>query len=102
MRQQETVNKGLPPARSEAAPVRPARLSASAATDFGQSQAVHDSWRAYIARLPAGARLLDIASGIGPLALIARPFGSCGFREVKVRPFRADDAALIGWDLQAA
>lgn len=50
----------------------PVRVSSPTATDLGQSRAVHDSWRAYFARLPAGARLLDIAAGIGAVALIAR------------------------------
>jgi len=42
------------------------------APDLGHSQGVHDSWREHFRRLPSGARLLDIAPGIGPLALIAQ------------------------------
>jgi SAM-dependent methyltransferase len=65
-------------AQTHAVPARravdriPVRISSPTATDLGQSQVVHDSWRAYFARLPAGARLLDIAAGIGAVALIAR------------------------------
>ncbi len=42
------------------------------APDLGHSEVVHDSWRDYFRSLPAGARLLDIATGIDALSLIAR------------------------------
>lgn len=42
------------------------------APDLSHSDVVHDSWRDYFRGLPAGARLLDIASGIGPLSLLAQ------------------------------
>lgn len=40
--------------------------------DLGYAQVVHDSWRACLRELPAGARFLDIAPGIGSVALIAQ------------------------------
>jgi len=43
-----------------------------AAPDLGHSQVVHDSWREYFRALPVGARLLDVAAGIGAVALIAQ------------------------------
>ena len=39
--------------------------------DLSYSGALSDSWREYFRGLPVGARLLDIASGIGAVALIA-------------------------------
>ena len=33
---------------------------------------------------------------------IGRLFKSRGFESVRIRPFKADDGALIGWDLQIA
>jgi SAM-dependent methyltransferase len=42
------------------------------ARDLGHSDVVHDSWREHFRALPAGARLLDIASGIGALSLLAQ------------------------------
>lgn len=42
------------------------------APDLGHSGVVHDSWRDYFRTLPAGARLLDIATGIGALSLLAQ------------------------------
>ena len=43
-----------------------------AAPDLAHSRVVHDSWREYFRMLPIGARLLDIAAGIGAVALIAQ------------------------------
>jgi ubiquinone/menaquinone biosynthesis C-methylase UbiE len=64
---------------SAAAPPMPRRRAtdvtpgfAPAAPDLGHSRAVHDSWRTYFRGLPAGARLLDVAAGIGAVALIAQ------------------------------
>jgi len=40
--------------------------------DLGYAQVVHDSWRACLSELPAGSRFLDIAPGIGSVALVAQ------------------------------
>jgi SAM-dependent methyltransferase len=53
--------------------IPPSRLGiALNAADLGYSQAVHDSWRECLRDLPAGARFLDIAPGIGSVALVAQ------------------------------
>ena len=57
---------------------------APAAPDLGHSQAVHDSWREYFHALPAGARLLDVAAGIGAVALIAQEISRQGGRGFEV------------------
>jgi SAM-dependent methyltransferase len=54
------------------------------ASDLGHSQGVHDSWREYFRHLPSGARLLEIAAGIGPLALIAQEVSQAGSRRFEV------------------
>ena len=60
----------LPVPRRRATDIAPG--FAPAAPDLGHSRAVHDSWRAYFRKLPVGARLLDVAAGIGAVALIAQ------------------------------
>ena len=56
---------------SHRAPVSALGFALSPA-DWGYSKVVHDSWRACLRELPAGARLLDIAPGIGSVALVAQ------------------------------
>lgn len=43
-----------------------------AAQDFPHSRMLNDHWRGYFRGLPVGSRLLDIAPGIGTLALLAQ------------------------------
>ena len=57
---------------------------APAAPDLGHSRAVHDSWRAYFRKLPVGARLLDVAAGIGAVALIAQEVSRTGGQRFEV------------------
>lgn len=52
-------------------PLPDAALSLPAA-DLEHSDRVHASWLRHFRTLPSGARILDIAMGIGPVALIAR------------------------------
>jgi hypothetical protein len=56
---------------SQRAP-EPIAAFSSPSPDLGHSEVVHDGWRDYFCRLPFGARMLDIAAGIGPLSLLAR------------------------------
>lgn len=87
---------------SQAVPARraldrfPARMVTPSATDLGHSPLVHDSWRSYFARFPAGARLLDIAPGIGAVALIAQEISQARGRGFEVHSL--DQASTLSAD----
>ncbi|HEY3643739.1 MAG TPA: methyltransferase domain-containing protein [Gammaproteobacteria bacterium] len=75
MQNQDLAIQTQPPAGELVPRRRAAELTpgfAPAAPDLGHSQGVHDSWREYFRALPVGARLLDVAAGIGAVALIAQ------------------------------
>ena len=65
-----TRRKAAPAVPSQRVPA-PSLGFALSAADLGYAQVVHDSWRACLRELPAGARFLDIAPGIGSVALVA-------------------------------
>jgi SAM-dependent methyltransferase len=72
------------------------------AADLGYAQAVHDSWRACLRELPAGARFLDIAPGIGSVALVAQEVSTAHARNFEVHgldlasTFHAEPLTLNG------
>jgi len=87
----DTVKRGMyDPALASAMPSRRAldraqvRAISPTANDIAHSRAVHESWRRYFRTLPSGARLLDVAPGIGPVALIAREISEADRRSFEV------------------
>ena len=75
---------------------------APSASDLAHSHAVHDSWRTYFRALPVGARLLDVAAGIGAVALIAQEVSRQGAYRFEVHSldqastFNAEPLVLDG------
>jgi ubiquinone/menaquinone biosynthesis C-methylase UbiE len=71
MRRKTDHAAGAPAATSRPVPSSGLGVALNAA-DLGYSQVVHDSWRACFRGLPAATRFLDIAPGIGSVALVAQ------------------------------
>ncbi|HEY4128905.1 MAG TPA: methyltransferase domain-containing protein [Gammaproteobacteria bacterium] len=92
MRNPEAVFQNQPHQPHRPSPVRKRRAlppralpgCSTAAPDLGHSQVVHDSWRKHFRGLAVGTRLLDIASGIGAVALIAREISHVRRRRFEV------------------
>ncbi len=61
--------------------------------DLSYSGDLSDSWREYFRALPVGARLLDIASGIGAVSLIAREVSQARGRAFDIHSL--DQAATL-------
>jgi SAM-dependent methyltransferase len=93
MSSQKSAARRKPAAPITAAPPRPVSASslgvALNAADLGYAQVVHDSWRTCIRGLPSGTRFLDIAPGIGSVALVAQ----------EVSAARGGDFEVHGLDL---
>jgi len=72
------------------------------AADLGYAQVVHDSWRACLRELPSGTRFLDIAPGIGSVALVAQEVSAARGGDLEVHgldlasTFHADPLTLNG------
>lgn len=72
------------------------------AADLGYAQVVHDSWRACLRALPSGTRFLDIAPGIGSVALVAQEVSAARGGDLEIHgldlasTFHADPLTLNG------
>ncbi len=93
MSSQKSVTRRETTVSAPAEPPRPVSASslgvALNAADLGYAQVVHDSWRTCFRELPPGTRLLDIAPGIGSVALVAQ----------EVSAARGGDLEVHGLDL---
>lgn len=87
-RKSQEVSVELPPAVPQLTPA-----FAPGAPDLGHVQVVYDSWREYFRTLPGDARLLDIAAGIGAVALIAQEVS--GGRDQRFEVHSLDQAATF-------
>lgn len=63
------------------------------APDLAHSGVVHDDWRSYLRGFPVGARILDIAAGIGALSLLAKEVSRAQARRFEVHSL--DQAATL-------
>lgn len=96
MHTQDTLHPNPEPSpRAMRAQIRPVIHPAvmPPAPDLAHSRVMHESWRRYFGGFPAGARVLDIAAGIGALSLLAQEVSRAGERHFEVHSL--DQAATL-------
>jgi len=96
MHKQETLYPNPEPSPRLAAPRWRAMLPQGVllpAPDLAHSRVVHESWRDYLRGFPAGARILDIAAGIGAISLLAQEVSRIQARNFEVHSL--DQAATL-------